>query len=361
MLEQQLLNLLKQYETNTIIIGFVVLSALGHFLIHIVLSTLRKRSVATSNHWDDALFDALGLPLKWGWWFINTYLALVLFNLWFHWIDFGEFQPIRGVILIVFASWFFLRWIQGASRVLLDKAKRTDNALDTDTVKIFTRLSRFVIFIIAGLLIAQTLGASITGALAFGGAGGVAIGFAAKDLLANFFGGVIVYLDKPFREGDWVRSPEKDIEGTVEHIGWRVTRIRRFDKRPLYVPNSVFSNIAVENPSRMTHRRIYETVGIRYDDLSVMQKIIHDVKAMLIQHEEIDASQTLIVNFNAFNASSCDFLIYTFTHTTDWVKFHGVKEDILLRVANIIGRHGAEIAYPTATVHMANLPEKINA
>lgn len=235
----------------------------------------------------------------------------------------------------------------------MDKAKRPDNSLDTDTVKILSRLLRFVIFIMAGLLIAQTPGVSITGALAFGGAGGVAIGFAAKDLLANFFGGVIVYLDKPFREGDWVRSPEKDIEGTAEHIGWRVTRIRRFDKRPLYVPNSVFSNIAVENPSRMTHRRINETIGIRYDDLNAMLTIAQEIKAMLIQHDEIDETQTLIVNFNTFNASSCDILIYTFTHTTEWVKFHTVKEDVLLKVFEIIKHHGAQIAYPTSTLHIA--------
>ena len=79
---------------------------------------------------------------------------------------------------------------------------------------------------------------------------------------------MFVYLDRPFAVGDWVRSPDREIEGTVENIGWRVTRIRTFDKRPLYIPNSIFSQIAVENPSRMSNRRIKETIGIRYDDAS---------------------------------------------------------------------------------------------
>ena len=100
----------------------------------------------------------------------------------------------------------------------------------------------------------------------------------------------MIYLDRPFSVGDWVRSPEKEIEGTVEDIGWRLTRIRTFDKRPLYIPNSVFANISVENPSRMTNRRIYETLGIRYSDINSMSQIVSQVKAMLKAHDSIDSS-----------------------------------------------------------------------
>ena len=141
--------------------------------------------------------------------------------------------------------------------------------------------------------------------------GGLIVGLAAKDLLANFFGSLIIYLDKPFKVGDWVRSPDRSIEGTVESIGFRVTRIRTFDKRPLYVPNSVFTSISVENPSRMLNRRIYETIGVRYQDAQAVRGIMEKVRDMLRQHPEIDQSQTMIVNFNAFGASSLDFFIYT--------------------------------------------------
>lgn len=188
--------------------------------------------------------------------------------------------------------------------------------------------------------------------LAFGGIGGIAVGFAAKDLLANFFGGLVVYLDRPFAVGDWVRSPDQEIEGTVEEIGWRLTRIRTFDKRPLYVPNSVFTQVTVENPSRMSHRRIYETIGVRYDDLAKVAPIVEDIRAMLRSHPEIQQDQTMIVNFNQFNASSLDIMVYTFTRTTAWVHFHAVKQDVLLRIADIIAAHGAEIAFPTRTLHL---------
>lgn len=118
----------------------------------------------------------------------------------------------------------------------------------------------------------------------------------------------MIYLDRPFSVGDWIRSPDQEIEGTVEDIGWRLTRIRTFDKRPLYIPNSVFANIAVENPSRMTHRRIFETLGIRYTDINKMNTIVDAVKSMLTEHPEIDSKQTLIVNFDKFSPSSVDFL-----------------------------------------------------
>jgi len=167
-----------------------------------------------------------------------------------------------------------------------------------------------------------------------------------------FFGGLIIYLDRPFKTGDWIRSPDRKIEGTVEKIGWRMTQIRSFDKRPLYIPNSIFTSIIVENPSRMLNRRIYETIGIRYDDLQQMDKIVNNVKQMLVEHKEIDEHQTLIVNFNAFSDSSVDFFVYTFTKTTNWIKFHEVKQDILIKISEIIALQNAEIAFPTTTVHL---------
>jgi len=188
--------------------------------------------------------------------------------------------------------------------------------------------------------------------LAFGGIGGIAVGFAAKDLLANFFCGLMLYLDRPFAVGDWIRSPDREIEGTVERIGWRQTVIRGFDTRPLYIPNSAFANIAVENPSRMRNRRIYETIGIRYDDAAAMGAIVADVDAMLRAHDEIDSDNFLMVNFNAFAPSSLDFFVYCYTRTKAWAEYHRVKQDVLLRIVEIIDRHGAEIAFPTSTVHV---------
>jgi MscS family membrane protein len=102
----------------------------------------------------------------------------------------------------------------------------------------------------------------------------------------------------------------------------------------------------------MLNRRIFETIGVRYSDLSKMQSIVADVHALLSKHEDVDQNKTLIVNFDAFNASSVDFFIYTFTKTINWVEYHGVKQKILLEIADIIAGHGAEIAFPTSTIHL---------
>jgi len=120
------------------------------------------------------------------------------------------------------------------------------------------------------------------------------------------------------------------------------------------VPNSIFTNIIVENPSRMSNRRIHETIGLRYSDLTSMDKVVSEVEAMLRAHPEIDTEKTLMVNFNEFADSSVDFFIYCFTKTTQWVKFHGVKQDIMLRIAAIIEANHAEIAFPTSTIHLAD-------
>ena len=201
-------------------------------------------------------------------------------------------------------------------------------------------------------MLLQTLGVSISGVLAFGGVGGIAVGFAAKDMLANFFGGLTIYLDRPFSVGDWVRSPDRDMEGVVEKIGWRSTVIRSFDKRPIYVPNAVFTNIIVQNPSRMTNRRIFETIGVRYDDDARLDRILKETRRLLESHPGIDQEQTIMVNFNAFGASSLDFFIYCLTKTTDWKEFHALKEEILLRVHEIIAGHGAEVAFPSRTLYL---------
>lgn len=167
------------------------------------------------------------------------------------------------------------------------------------------KLLKAATFITAALVLLQTLGFSVSGVLAFGGIGGIAIGFAARDLLANFFGAIMIYLDRPFSVGDWIRSPDRNIEGTVEDIGWRLTRIRTFDQRPLYVPNAIFANISVENPSRMYNRRINETIGLRYEDIAKVPVIIERVRQYLIDHQDIETeSRTLIVNFNTYGPST---------------------------------------------------------
>jgi len=334
----------------------VVLGALLlDFAQKLLLGRLHRTLKATHNVWDDALVDALRRPLSLLIWVVGITFAADVVGMAAEVSDaaiFGAVGPIRAVGVVVALTWFLIRVVRRVETNIVHRAETKGRALDPTTVDAISRLVRVSILITAALVGLQTLGFSVSGVLAFGGIGGIAVGFAAKDLLANFFGGLTIYLDRPFSVGDWIRSPDRDIEGTVEEIGWRLTRIRTFDKRPLYVPNNVFANIALENPSRMSHRRIKETIGIRYADWEKMGAITASIRQMLETHEAIAADQTLMVNFNAFGPSSVDFFIYCFTRTTVWTEYHQVKQDILLRVHAIIEGHGAEVAFPTHTVHV---------
>jgi MscS family membrane protein len=307
---------------------------------------------ATTTIWDDALVKAAQKPLSLVIWVIGIYLAASVAGQQAESVLLDYIDPVRDVMIIVALTWFLVGFIKQAELRLIEVRQAKNEPVDITTMDAVAKLLRLSVLITAVLVALQTLGFSISGVLAFGGVGGIAVGFAARDLLANFFGGLMVYLDRPFSVGDWVRSPDRNIEGTVEEIGWRLTKIRTFDKRPLYVPNSTFASIAVENPSRMSHRRIYETIGVRYDDAHKLEEIIKDVGDMLKAHPGIDESQTLMVNFNQFAASSLDFFIYTFTHTTNWVEYHAVKQDVLFKIYKIITGHGAEVAFPTSTIHV---------
>ncbi len=136
---------------------------------------------------------------------------------------------------------------------------------DEVTVKGNWQALRISVTITGLLVILQTLDISISGVLAFA-VSVVYCRLCGQGFACKFFGSLMIYLDRPFSIGDWVRSPDREIEGTVEDIGWRLTKIRTFDKRPLYIPNAMFNTVILENPSRMTNRRIYETFGLRYSD-----------------------------------------------------------------------------------------------
>lgn len=356
-------DLIAQFEQHHetlawVIQAFVVVffALLLDFIQKRVLTRIYARAQATSNLWDDALVDALRRPLTLLIWVVGITFAAQIVGAAADVTLLEAAGPVRDIGVICALAWFLIRMIRGVEQNIVARHVADAKTYDRTTLDAIGKLTRVSVLITAGLVMLQTLGFSISGVLAFGGIGGIAVGFAARDLLANFFGGLTIYLDRPFAVGDWIRSPDRDIEGTVEEIGWRLTRIRSFDKRPIYVPNATFTSIAVVNPSRMSHRRIYETIGLRYDDIGCMDAVVRDVRAMLEAHPEIDTTQTLIVNFNQFAASSIDFFVYTFTRTTQWVRYHEVKHDVLLQIAAIIASHGAEIAYPTSTLHV---PEPI--
>ena len=337
------------------VISIALITALISFLSREILLRLETKFTKTKTLWDDTILFSIRKPLRLLIWVYGISIASKF--------AFNEMQievthivdKVQNVTFIVFLSWSLLRLISKIEAKYRRK-RSSDKKLDETTLDAICKLLRITVIISSVLIALQTLGFSISAVLAFGGVGGLAVGLAAKDLLSNFFGAFVIYVDKPFGVGDWIRSPDKEIEGTVEKIGWRQTVIRTFDKRPLYVPNSLFNNIIVENPSRMDNRRIYEHIGIRYDDINNIEKITQQVEEMLKNHEEIDIEKTLMVNVNKFSDSSVDFFIYTFTKTTNWQKFHQIKQDIMLKISNIIEDNNSEFAFPTRTL---NIPDEL--
>ncbi|WP_292255553.1 mechanosensitive ion channel family protein [Marinospirillum sp.] len=341
------------------IVIFVAL--LANYFARRFFDRLEQRFASTNNHWDDLLLEAGRKPAAIFIWVQGLLWALDIVRLNSTVDLFDVVDPIRRTTVIVLLTWFVVRFISGME-VRLTQPGMIGKPMDLTTAKAISKLLKASAIITALLVLLQSLGFSVSGVLAFGGIGGIAIGFAARDLLANFFGALMLYFDRPFAVGDWVRSPDREIEGTVEDIGWRLTRIRTFDQRPLYVPNSIFANIAVENPSRMFNRRIFETIGIRYSDADKMNVIVERVHQYLVEHPELETeTRTLIVNFNKYAASSLDFFVYTFTKTTAWVEFHRIKQEVLLKIFEIIREEGADIAFPTRTLHMGDILQQDSA
>lgn len=331
----------------------ILLAAVVHYIEAYIYRRLLAKAKQTKTNWDEAVLKSIHKPLGVLIWFLGISYAIDILR----WdqtniVLYRAIGPIREIAVIAIIVWFLVRLIKQVEWVYSHPEHKNAHKIDKTTLIAVSQILRAAVFVTAVLIILQTMGYSISGVLTLGGVGGLVAGLAAQDLLANFFGGIMIYMDRPFKVGDWIRSPDRKIEGTVEYIGWRLCRIRTFDRRPLYVPNSVFSKISVENPSRMLNRRIFTHVGVRYQDASKVRSIVGDVKTMLQQHPEIDPKATLIVNLVEFGTSSLNFMVYTFTKTTDWIKFQEIQEDVFLKIVEIIQSHEAECAFPTSTVHV---------
>lgn len=224
---------------------------------------------------------------------------------------------------------------------------------DVTSAHMIARVLKLAIFVVIVLLFGEHFGIGLSGLLAFGGIGGIAIGVAGKDMLSNLFSGVMLFFDRPFSIGDWISSPDREIEGTVVEIGWRITKIITFENRPLYVPNAAFSTISVVNPGRMTNRRITTTVGLRYEDASKVAAVVQDIHTMLKNNVNIDQKQTILVYFDEFADSSLNIMVYCFTKTTAWAEWLSIQQDVFLKIIEIVQAKGADFAFPSRTLYGA--------
>ena len=230
----ELTNLLSTHTRVVEVFAIVLAAALLRYVLKLVLDRVASGLTKTRTLYDDALLDAIRKPLGWGIWILGICWAGQVAGGPEPDEPFSYIPKIREVAVVVLLVWFAARFIRFVEGHVSDQKYR-ENPVDPTTASAVGKLLRASVMITGVLMVLQTLGFSIAGVLAFGGIGGIGIGFAARDILANFFGALMIFLDRPFSVGDWIRSPDKEIEGTVEEIGWRLTRIRTFDQRLLYV------------------------------------------------------------------------------------------------------------------------------
>ncbi|KAB2951180.1 mechanosensitive ion channel family protein [Heliorestis acidaminivorans] len=234
--------------------------------------------------------------------------------------------------------------------------RKLDVQFDEILIPFLSKILRFITILFALSIIAQEWGYEVDGLIAGLGLGGLAFALAAQDTLSNIFGGIIIIVDKTFKIGDWIKS--SSVEGTVEEITFRSTKVRTFSQALVTVPNSKLVNDAITNWSRMGKRQITFNVGVTYSTTrEQMERCVEDIKKMLQEHEEVHP-ETIFVTFDRFNDSSLDIFLYFFTKTTVWGEFLAVKQDVNLKIMQILEENNVSVAFPTTTVYVENSSEE---
>ena len=357
-------NLLSRFQTELgqwlHIPGWIVLPALILLIavivdiaLHFVLNRMERRLRNSPRRWDDPILHGLRLPLRWWVWVTALMVGLGVIGNHFEIERLNiVLSRVGALITLLLVAWGGIRLFRRLEqRLVFPPGNCHAKPVDPTSASALSKIVGAILIVTLILIGLQILGVSMSSILAMGGFGGLVIGFAARDVIANFFGGMVVHLDKPFVVGDWIRSPERQIEGIVEDIGWRLTTVRTFAGPPLYVPNAWFSQISVETPTRMVSRRLWETISLRYQDIGAIENVARDIRNLLLEHEEINQDELITVNFSTYGQYSLDIIVYAFTHETDWQRFHEIKQDILLKIRDIIDSHGAELAIPASRVY----------
>ncbi len=258
--------------------------------------------------------------------------------------------------LIVFAAWGLYNLAGSSVFTGLAERMQVDRVLIVFAAKVF----RFVIIALAASIIAGEWNYDVNGFLAGLGLGGLAFALAAQDAVSNIFGGVVIIMDKPFSVGDWIETPS--VEGTVEEMTFRSTKVRTFANALVTVPNSIVANEPVTNWTRMGKRRITFHLGVPYTTpREKLKKCVEQIRAMLENHPEIH-QETIFVRFDQFSESSLAIFLYFFTRTTVWAEYLKVKEDVNFKIMEILEREGVSVALPSRSIYFETpLPDSAAA
>ena len=331
------------------ILVFLLLMGFRKIFTSIVMGTLQKLAKLSNNYYDDRVISALKAPVR----FAFVLVAIHLFFL----IIFKETEVIKNILntLIVYDIFWAILAVTEALRELSHKfAGRFSSDLSKEVGNfILTILKLLIIGVGLGAML-QVWGINVTALVASLGIGGLAFALAAKDAASNLFGSFSLLADKSIRIGEWIKV--NGVEGTVEDIGMRTTKIRSFGKSLITVPNQIVANNPIENFSRRGVRRIKMRIGLTYStSSSQMTQIVEEIKYMLHNHEQISQKETLLVNFESFGDSALNIFIYTFTSTANWQKYLDIREDIHLKIMKIVEDNQSEFAFPSQSIYFENV------
>ncbi|NVJ98646.1 MAG: mechanosensitive ion channel family protein [Alphaproteobacteria bacterium] len=338
-----------------------IIVAFGIFFIFLLARNLFTRLVVnriaawtkrTKTHLDDTIVAAIEAPLRFvpivmGLFFATAYLELDT--------ESADLASKLNRSLIAFVIFWTLYRAAGPVSELLQRA---DQILTVSMIEWLSKAIRAAFAIIGGATILEIWGIQVGPLIAGLGLFGVAVALGAQDLFKNLIAGLFVIGERRFHPGDWVLV-EGIVEGTVEHIGFRTTTIRRFDKAPVYVPNTKLSDHAVTNFSRMTFRRIKWLVGLEYRTSAAQLQEVRDRVEKYIS-ESTDFVQpdetATFVRIDQFSASSIDILLYAFTRTTNWLEWLAIKEKLLLEIKKIVEEAGTGFAFPSRSLYIETMP-----
>lgn len=310
----------------------------------------RKLTAKTSTILDSYIFYSFEKPLSFLFILLGSYISVSYL---IHKVQYQLMldKTFRSLLIYIIA-WGFYNITNSSSEFFQKIFKKYELENDKLLFPFISKLLRLVITFLAISIISQEWGYNVEGFIAGLGLGGLAFALAAQDTISNVFGGIVIITEKPFGLDDWIETPT--VQGTVEDISFRSTRVRTFANAMVTVPNSTLAKEAVTNWSRMGRRRVTFNLGVVYSTpAEKIEKCIKDIKNLLIEDEEIH-QQTIFVNFDKFNDSSLDIFIYFFTKTTVWGEYLRVKEKINFAIMEILENEGVQIAFPSTSVYLAN-------
>lgn len=262
----------------------------------------------------------------------------------------------RSLIILYISKGFYNLFNE--NHLIIDILRKSLNVDKNDKVilPLMTRIVRVFIWMVSITIIMEEWGYNIYSLITGLGIGGLAIALAAQDTLSNIFAGVMIFIDKPFQIGDWIKT--SSVEGVVEDISFRSTRVRTFDNSLVSLPNSKLINEAIVNWNKMHKRRVKYRLGVTYSTSSdQMKKVIQKIKDMLIEHDDV-LNDYMLVNFESFAASSLDILIYYFCRKTDYYNYMQIQEEVNFKILEILESEGVSVAFPSRSVYIEANEEK---